>query len=390
MAGIIKRGRMWYATWKQDGRAVQVKTGVRVKEDGISPARCKELARAAACQLERARKGETTVTRAVDAVRRAVASCGADSVPSVRDWLEKYTPTAGAKTEQNRRRAFAAFLDFMGERAGLRLDAVTPQMLREFIAWDLQRVSVGTVGLHRQALAAAFNRAVDDDILIKSPMPRMNLAREAAAAGLKNDRVERLPFTPDELRLICFKFPAPWCDMALVSCLTGGQRLGDICLLRWCDVDFRTDTISFITQKTGKALALPLNALLRERLERIKDEQGSGQEFVFPYMARRYLIQSGSISSEFTALLMAWGIVKRAAPDASPQGRRKRVSPKSFHSIRHSFVTFGRSNPAFTPDMVRAVVGHDCEMIERGYFSADRAARAAVLESMAGILTAKD
>lgn len=390
MAGIIKRGRTWYATWKENGRAVQKSTGVRTSQPGISPARCKKLARVTACQMERAAKGETATAAALDAVRRAAASCGADSVPSVRDWLERYAPTAGAKTETNRRRAFAAFLDFMGERAGLRLDAVTPQMLREFIAWDLQRVSVGTVGLHRQCLAAAFNRAADDEILIKSPMPRMNLAREAAAAGLKNDRMERQPFTPDELRVIFDKFPAPWCDMALASYFTGGQRLGDICLLRWRNIDFRTDTISFITQKTGKALALPIVPELRERLERIKDEQGSGEEYVFPYMARRYLIQSGSISTEFTALLMAWGIVKRTAPDASPLGRRKRVSPKSFHSIRHSVVTLARCNPACTPDMVRAVVGHDCERIERGYFSADRAARAAVLESLAGALPARE
>ena len=41
----------------------------------------------------------------------------------------------------------------------------------------LKLVSVGTVGLHRTNLSAAFNKAVDDDLLMKSPMPRLYLVK---------------------------------------------------------------------------------------------------------------------------------------------------------------------------------------------------------------------
>ncbi len=390
MAGITIRGGIYYAVWRQDGKNVCRSTGVPVKQAGISPAASKKLARDAAHLMERAAKGETPVSAAVDAIRRTAYASGAgEDMPSVETYLRGFQATAGAKTEQNRRRAFSVFLEYLGSGAGMRLDALTPAHIRGFISWALERVSRGTVGLYRQTLAAAFNRAVDDDILLKSPMPRtLNLKREAAAQNpeLGDDATKRLPFTPEEIRLMIDHFPAPWCDMVLVSFLTGGQRLGDICRLRWNSVDFRAGTISFATQKTGHALRLPMVDALAARLRMIEREQGGAQEYVFPYMARRHLIQSGSISTEFTALLKAWGIVQDAPADATLKGRRRRVSPKSFHSIRHSFVSFGRSDATLTPDMVRDVVGHKSEAIEREYYTGSMAQRAAVLDSMAALI----
>lgn len=390
MAGIVKRGGMYYAIWRQDGKNVLRSTKIPVKHAGITPGKCREMARAAAAQMERVAKGETLARAGMDAIRRVAETMGAGAgVPSVRQWLENYAPSAGEKTEKNRRRAFNVFLEYLGERADMRLDALTPAIMRDFIAWALHRVARGTVGLYRQALSSAFNRAVDDDILLKSPMPRMNLAREAAAAGVDGDKTEREPFTPEELRLMVHHFPAPWNDMVLVSFLTGGQRLGDICRLQWQNIDFRNDTISIHPQKTtGKIIDLPLMPELRARLLLIKSEQGEDSSgYVFPFMARRHILQAGSISSEFTALLKAWGIVKNAAPGRELAGRRRRVSPKSFHSIRHSVVSIARCNSAFTPDMVRAVVGHDSECIERGYFKADMAGKNAVLDSLARVVS---
>lgn len=380
---------MYYATWKQGGKNVCRSTGVQVKTAGISASAAKKLARDTAHLMERTAKGETPVSAAVDALRRTAYVSGAgEGMPSVESYLRGYQATAGAKTEANRRRAFTVFLEYLGSGASMRLDALTPAHIRGFISWALERVSRGTVGLYRQTLSAALNRAVDDDILLKSPMPRnLNLRREAAAQNpeLGDDTTKRLPFTAEELRLMIEHFPAPWNDMVLVSFLTGGQRLGDICRLRWDSVDFRGGTISFSTQKTGHALRLPMVDALAARLRMIEREQGGAQEYVFPYMARRHLIQSGSISTEFTALLKAWGIVK---DDPSPalKGRRRRVSQKSFHSIRHSFVSLGRSDSSLTADMVRDVVGHKSEAIEREYFTASMAQRAAVLDSMASLI----
>jgi hypothetical protein len=44
------------------------------------------------------------------------------------------------------------------------------------------------------------------------------------------------------------------------------QRLADIALLRWEQIDFEHDEIRFIVRKTGKKLVVPIAAPLREHL----------------------------------------------------------------------------------------------------------------------------
>ena len=58
------------------------------------------------------------------------------------------------------------------------------------------------------------------------------------------------------------------------------------------------------------------------------------------------------------------------------------VSPKSFHNVWHSVVSFARINPQLTADMVRDAVGHRSEAVERGYFAADDAAKAKVMDAL--------
>lgn len=390
MASLSIRKGKYYANYKVNGKSVQRCTGIDVKTPGVSTAAAKKLAIQAADMMERTAKGLTPARAAMEAIRQAALATGAAvaGMPSVRAFLEDYAPTAGEKTESNRRRAFKVFLEFLGERADMRLDMLTPQIMRDFLRWSLERVSCGTTGLYRTCISAALNRAVEDDILMKSPMPRnINLAKEAAAVNpdIGADKVKRLPFTPDELQTIIAHFPAPWSDMVAVSYLTGGQRLGDICRLKWAGVDFARGVISFTTQKTAHAIELPIVPPLRERLQRLADEQGGGGVYVFPEMARRYINQCGSISTEFTALLKAWGMIPPPAP-GEKKGRRRNVAQKSFHSIRHSVVSFGRADARTTPDLMRAVVGHDSEEIERAYFTASLAQKEQVLNSLAAFI----
>ena len=90
-------------------------------------------------------------------------------------------------------------------------------------------------------------------------------------------------------------------------------------------------------------------------------------------LARRYMRGDSSVSTEFTSLLKVWCIVKVSTEKKALKGNRRNVSPKSFHSFRHSVVTALRTNAAITADIARAIVGHDSEEIERQYCTASRA-----------------
>ena len=192
-----------------------------------------------------------------------------DKMPTVREYLTSFTGQVGEKTERNRQRAFKVFLDYLGEGDDMHLDMLTKDIVRGFIRHALKDVSAGTVGLYRSNLAAAFNRAMDDDLIARSPMPRINMSKEAAAVNpsLGRDKLKRLPFTPEELNTIFEHFPSPWREMAVVSYFTGGQRLGDVCCLRWDSVDFKKGIVSFNTQKTGHEITCRMIPRLRAVLE---------------------------------------------------------------------------------------------------------------------------
>ena len=81
------------------------------------------------------------------------------------------------------------------------------------------------------------------------------------------------------------------------------------------------------------------------------------------------------------------GIVPAPSPADKVTGRRKRVSPKSFHSIRHAVVSLARVNTDFTPDMVRDTVGHDSEKVEQGYFHTEMRQRESVLAGIADAIS---
>lgn len=379
MAGLTQRNGMWYATWKnQNGITEKKSTKVPIKgKAGVSAKQSKAYAQQVADSMERLAKGQTTYATAADALRSVAQASGmGGKMPTVREYLTDFQGQAGAKTESNRRRAFKAFLEWMDKRADMRLDMLTKADMLAYLRHALTLVSVGTVGLFRTNLSAAFNKAVDDELLVRSPMPvNLNLAKLAREVNpeLGRDKIKRLPFTAEELRILVTQFPAPWRDMSLVAVMTGGQRLGDVCSLRWDFIDFASDCLSFTTGKTDKDMDIPLHPTLRERLLTIRAEQGGQEEYVFPHMAQRYMRGDASISTEFTSLLKAWGIVKVDTEKTALKGKRKNVSPKSFHSFRHSVVSVLRSDKRITQDLSRAIVGHDSEEIERAYYTASQA-----------------
>lgn len=91
------------------------------------------------------------------------------------------------------------------------------------------------------------------------------------------------------------------------------------------------------------------------------------------------------MSTKFTMLVQSFGFDTQ-----TKRGTGKNCRPfntKTFHSIRHSVVSILRANPAMTPDMVRSIVGHDSEEVERGYFTADIEAKRGGYSALEDIIT---
>jgi integrase len=79
------------------------------------------------------------------------------------------------------------------------------------------------------------------------------------------DRDFRRPFTIPELKSILAVADDEWKSLIKLGLYTG-QRLADIALLRWEQIDFKHDETRFVVRKTGKKLVIPIAAPLREHL----------------------------------------------------------------------------------------------------------------------------
>ena len=365
---------MYYAVFRVNGKQKELTTGIPVKQQGRKSSQLKAEAEQRAELMERTAKGDISFTAAVDALRSLQQINGAgEKMPSVREYLTSYKGQATPSAEINRKRAVSMFLEFLDKSADMRLDSLKREQMIDFLRWALKRVSRGTVGLYRAMLNATFNKAIDDGLISRSPLPRkVNLAKMAMEVNpeLGADETKRLPFTPEELHKIITSFPAPWNDLALVSFSLAGLRLGDTCTLKWNSLDLKKGIATITAGKTGATEEKPILAHVCSRLNDIRESQSAGELYVFPDMARRYMRGDTSLSTEFTSLLKAFGITRKSNTAGALKGNRKRVSPLSFHSIRHSFVTFGRCNVGVAPDIMRALVGHKGEAIEQGYATA--------------------
>ncbi len=306
-------------------------------------------------------------------MRSLAVADDAGNMPTVKEYFDNFKGDAKPQSESNRKRAFTVFMDFLGDDKNKRLDSITPDKCRAWVYDTLFNeeygVSVGTVEKHKKGLNKAFNRAVKEQLLNRNPLNDISPDKifKANCEEGATDRNEKLPFTPEEMRLLCTVTAQPWRDMVLVSYFTGGQRIGDIACLKWSSINLEARKVAIITQKTGNNQAKPMTNALYTCLKRLDESRLDGT-YVFPEMATRYKRSKGSLSSEFTSILVALGI--NSPKKIKLKGNRRAVSAKSFHSIRHTVVSMLRSNSSIAPDITRAIVGHDSEEVERAYFTA--------------------
>ena len=129
-----------------------------------------------------------------------------------------------------------------------------------------------------------------------------------------------------------------------------GQRLGDCARLTWQQVDLVNRTISFVTQKTGKALSIGLADPLVEYLSELPGVDDP-RAFVFPRFAELCKNETAPLSRSFAEeVLIPAGLVtartKHHASTGKGRKAKRHVNEVTFHSLRHSFVTMLKATGA--------------------------------------------
>jgi integrase len=109
-------------------------------------------------------------------------------------------------------------------------------------------------------------------------------------------------------------------------------REGDICTLKWSDINFEAGFISRKTRKTGAKVLIPLLPSLKSYLLEQKSKS-NGSEYVLPEHAEMYLSNQSGINYRVRKFLNSLGI----ETTKTVKGRTRKVSTKDVHSLRHTF-----------------------------------------------------
>ena len=162
-----------------------------------------------------------------------------------------------------------------------------------------------------------------------------------------------------------------WPRLVAIAIYTG-LRLGDCCRLRWENLDLGRGVIRVVPHKTrryygGTFVTIPMHSSLKAALGATPRELRTG--YVLPVTAENYASARWRISSALARIFDNAGIAR----NVRYEGRIRRTPFATFHSLRHSFVSFA-ANAGVPLVVVQAIVGHSSAEMTRHYYHASETA----------------
>ena len=295
----------WYAQVTRNGKKVRVNLKVRIggtiptddagrfNVNGKGDQAFRDSRHAALVELKKM-KLDAGKLSAVDREKRihrmqtgkAMKDTRLDELPALWRSLPRDTPATEARMLIYDK-TFKRFADFAGKYAAEHggvcetINTVTPEMaaawfneLRTTYAWE-------TVKNQMSLLSGAFKRWATNG----EPNPFVQIIKKHKGQG----KVQRKPLTGDEIARVfeCSRDDAFYHPLIVCAAATG-MRLGDVCRLRWADVDLRGGFIDVVTAKAGVRITLPIFGALRKVLEARQAECADNEPFVFPAAAAKY------------------------------------------------------------------------------------------------------
>lgn len=137
---------------------------------------------------------------------------------------------------------------------------VTEDMAQAFLAYERNRgVSGRTYNITLSRLKGAFRNLRRQAGVVDNPFDGI--------VGQDENTVHRIPYTPEELQAILeVAHDDDFCRPLIVTGICTAMRLGDVCQLRWADVELDSGFITVDTSKTGARVSIPLFAMLHVSL----------------------------------------------------------------------------------------------------------------------------
>ena len=214
-------------------------------------------------------------------------------------------------------------------------------------------LSAKTINTYQQVLTEVFQLLARDAGIVENPFVSIPM--------LKKEAESREAFSEEELAVIrdnLDDFTRPLFTIAIATAL----REGDICTLKWAEIDFKRDQIIKRMRKTGNMVEIPIMPPLRDYLLRLRTDAVES-EYVLPKHAEMYLNNSSGVSYRIKQFLEnKCNIVTTK----KLEGRSRAVSVKDLHSCRHSFCYYAGLY-GIPLSIVQSIVGHMTSEMTKHY-----------------------
>lgn len=164
------------------------------------------------------------------------------------------------------------------------VDEITPEIASAWFSEIRSKYAWGTVKDKWQLLRRAWVRWH----IHANKNPFENVVVRNGSTG--NTKVERRPLTETELaRLFEATKENTTLHNLVVTAACTGMRIGDVCCLKWDDIDLRNGFIDTVTAKAGVRVTVPIFPPLLKVLKDIDTTRAVGDSpFVFPRIASQY------------------------------------------------------------------------------------------------------
>ena len=162
-----------------------------------------------------------------------------------------------------------------------------------------------------------------------------------------------------------------WYTLFLIGIYTG-LRLGDCCRLDWSQISLAEEIIQLTPQKTkrhhNRLVTIPIHPTLGAALIASRTTLGTPNSAflsgpILPTISELYARSRWQVSHELSR------IFKRSHITMSVriEGRHKLTPEASFHSLRHTFVSFA-ANAGVPLHIIQSIVGHESTAMTRHYY----------------------
>lgn len=191
----------------------------------------------------------------LDEAKRAIMAGVSGKLPTVAAHLAAWhRDTFSPKARSSSVRTYSWVIDsvIVPHLGAVRIDRLNGPRLRQWLA-DLGGAGLApkTISMARSILRQALDQAVEDHLISANPIGRSIKGPSVPASGGK-------ALTPEQARELLRAAKGARLEAAIRLALGLGLRRGEICGLRWADIDMAAGTLSVKGQiicETGKGLS---------------------------------------------------------------------------------------------------------------------------------------